>query len=301
MKDQLDLFRHERKTSPPPPLHTPKEVSPDSTILAALWPYSIYLTSEGYTKNTIGAFIRDIHILKSFVGDLSVGKICTQDLRNFVAYLRDRCQEKPKSVYRRVTGIKNFLRWLKMEKIIQEDPSAAFYLTRPVPPLPVILNDEECRWLLLEASKTPRDYLIVLLLLEGGLKRNELLDLEPAHVDIQNTYRPTVLVNAPKRGRSIVLPPDFTPGYKAYVETLRPSDKLFPYTERGISHVIWQTAERAKIKKHVSSQILRDTYVVRKIRAGETIENALKKVGLSTGAMNAETIEKYRKLSAGPV
>jgi integrase/recombinase XerD len=71
---------------------------------------------------------------------------------------------------------------------------------------------------------------------------------------------------------------------------------LFPYIQRFVQLLIAQTAEKAGVKKRVSTQILRDTCAVRQIKRGERIERVLERLGLSETTWE-DAKEKYLKLA----
>jgi integrase len=66
-------------------------------------------------------------------------------------------------------------------------------------PLPDYLYEGEITALYREASQDPRTYLLVLLLLETGMKSHELFALTTAHVDLSDPYRPELWINTPGR------------------------------------------------------------------------------------------------------
>src|SRR5437764_402735 len=84
--------------------------------------------------------------------------------------------------------------------------------SRVTSPLPDILFDSKCRRLLDSASNDPRTYLLLLLLLETGLKKAELLDLKITHFDLSNKYRPELWVKhmgrQSRKDRKLKLPSD---------------------------------------------------------------------------------------------
>ena len=171
-------------------------------------------------------------------------------------------------------------------------------------PLPDILFEEECQKLKAAASADPRSYLLVLLLLETGLKKEELFDLHLTHFDFSNTYAPELWVKHAgkkvRKDRKLKLPPEIVPVFQDYVTRYSISDALFPYTPRLIEMILAETANKAKIRKKVTAGILRDTCAVRQIKRGEGIERVLARLGLSETTWEDAKI-KYQKLSAGGI
>lgn len=286
-----------------PPLAVPQPLSASSSLAAAIQAYHAYLVSSLYSRHTVKAFIGDIALLGKFVGlSKRLGEITLAQLESFLAYLRTERGKPccPKSMNRRVTTLKNFFAWLVESQVIQENPATRLVYKRAIPPLPDILYDDECARLLAEASGDSRDYLLVLLLLETGVKREELLKIKLAHFDLSNPYRPELLIKSEGRSfreRKLRLPPELLTVLRAYIGEYQPQEYLFNCTERSLTYILKDVAQRAGITKRVSCQNLRDTFAVRQLKAGEKIETVFEKLGLAPGTWNEETREKYLRLA----
>jgi hypothetical protein len=66
-----------------------------------------------------------------------------------------------------------------------------------------------------------------------------------------------------------------------YVKQYGNTDTLFPYTPRFIEMLLTDIAKKAGVQKKVTAGILRDTFVVRRLKWGERIEDVLRKIGLN--------------------
>jgi site-specific recombinase XerD len=95
---------------------------------------------------------------------------------------------KEKTVSRKISAITNYFNWLVQENVLIENPAQSIRYIRVTSPLPDILFDTECQKLLAAASADPRSYLLVLLLLSTGMKKEELFDLKIVHFDFSNKY-----------------------------------------------------------------------------------------------------------------
>jgi integrase len=77
-------------------------------------------------------------------------------------------------------------------------------------PLPEILFEEEWKKLLTTASSDSRVYLMMLLVLETGMKFEELSDLQVNSFDLSNAYAPEVWIKHTgkkiKKDRKLKLP-----------------------------------------------------------------------------------------------
>ncbi|MGH7203735.1 MAG: tyrosine-type recombinase/integrase [Candidatus Levyibacteriota bacterium] len=167
-------------------------------------------------------------------------------------------------------------------------------------PLPDILFESEWKQLLSVASDDPRTYILVLLLLETGIKKEELLDLKVTHFDFSNKYAPELWVKHTgkkvRKDRKLKLPVEIGQVFDEYVQQYNIQDVLFPYTPRFLEMLLTDVAKRAKLQKRVTAGILRDTFVVRCLQRGEEIETVLVKIGLSE-ATGEEAKVKYLKLA----
>jgi site-specific recombinase XerD len=97
-----------------------------------------------------------------------------------------------KTISRKLTALSNYSFWLVSNGVIKEkeNPMQDIANTRISSPLPEILFEEECTKLLTTASSDPRTYLLFLLLLETGIKLEELFALKVSHFDFSNKYSP---------------------------------------------------------------------------------------------------------------
>ncbi len=173
---------------------------------------------------------------------------------------------------------------------------------RVTSPLPDILFDNECQRLLNSASVDPRTYLLLLLLLETGLKKAELLDLKVTHFDFSNRYAPELWLKHTgklvRKGRKLKLPPDLIPVFEDYMKQYAITNSLFPYTPRFIELLLANAAKQAKLHKKVTASILRDTSVVRSLKQGMKMADALRKIGLSESSWE-EALQRYTRLASG--
>jgi site-specific recombinase XerD len=99
-----------------------------------------------------------------------------------------------KTVSRKVSALGNYFGWLEQEKVLEYNPAQTIRAPRVTSPLPDILFDNECQRLLASNSTDPRTYLLLLFLLETGIKKAELLDLKTIHFDLSNKYQPELWV-----------------------------------------------------------------------------------------------------------
>jgi site-specific recombinase XerD len=243
----------------------------DQTVLKTLPAYHAYLSSGEYSKYTPDDFTSDIKKFGLFVVGKAIKDIQPADIQQWVGELKK--TKTAKTVSRKISAIGNYFAWLETEKVLDHNPAKNIRSPRVISPLPDVLFDSECRQLLDNASNDPRTYLLLLLLLETGLKKAELLDLEVTHFDLSNKYRPELWVKhsgkQARKDRKLRLPPDIVPVFEDYVGQYSIADTLFPYTPRFIEQLLAGSGKQAKLQKKVTAAILRDTFVIRSFKTGD--------------------------------
>jgi site-specific recombinase XerD len=264
--EQASLFDRKKYSGVMPQTLSIKPPTSDCTVLKTLPAYHTYLQGGGYSKYTLDDFTSDVKKFGLFVKDKKLSEIRTVDIQQWIGELKKIITEK--SVSRKISALTNYFLWLEQEKALTVNPAASIRYLRVTSPLPDILFESECQQLLTAASTDPRTYILVLLLLETGIKKD----------------------------RKLKLPAEIVPVFADYVRQYTITDTPFSYTPRFIEMLLSDTAKKAGVQKKVTAGILRDTFVVRNLKRGEGIENVLKKIGLSETTWE-DAKEKYLKLA----
>jgi site-specific recombinase XerD len=282
----------------------------DKTVLQTLPAYYTYLQGGGFSKYTPDDFTGDLKKFGLFQKDTPIQEIKTKDIQSWITFLKTPSPTgeglRAKTVSRKLTALGNYFQWLVASGVItqQTNPMLEIANSRISSPLPEILFEQECELLLTTASADPRTYLLFLLLLETGIKLEELFALKVSHFDFSNKYGPEMYIKhtgkKEKKSRKLKLPTGIIPVFRDYVISYKVDDSLFPYTQRFLRLLITDTAAKASVKKKVSAQILRDTCAVRQLRRGEGIEKVLMRLGLSETTWEDAKV-KYEKLSRGGI
>jgi len=276
---------------------------PDSTVLQTLPAYHLYLKSGDYSSYTAVDFASDIKRLGVFIPAKRVTQITAVDLQQWITFLASPTGEQlqAKTVSRKIAALRNYFQWLHRLKVISVDPMLHIRTRRITSPLPDVLYEEECQRLLRTASADPRAYLLVLLLLETGLKKAELFTLKVAHFDFSDRYNPILWIKhegkKAVKNRKLRLPATIVPVFEDYRTRYAVQKQVFPYTPRTIETILKDAGIQAGITKPVTAQILRDTCAVRLLERGITIEDVLKKLGLNPSTWD-DAKEKYLRLTA---
>jgi len=285
MQEQLPLFQRKKFSVTPTQGIEVKSPVPGASILSTLPAYFNYLQSQGYSQYTLADFCGDVKKLGLFMREKALGEVGIQDIRQWLSQLRTVEHMTEKSISRKLAAINNYFTWLVSEKVLKANPGAAIPNYKVSAPLPEILFAAEVKRLLEVVSGDVRSYFLVLLLLETGVKIEELMDLQLIHIDTSNPYAPEIWIKhigkKVKKDRKLKLPREVVPVLADYVAQYQITDRLFPVTQRLVRYILISVGERAGLQKRVTTQLLRYTCAIRWLKSGEAIETVLEKLGLS--------------------
>jgi site-specific recombinase XerD len=260
-----------------------------------------YLKSA-YSESTVEKYFADVKKFSMFIREKKLFEITSHDLQDWIGNMVSLKGEHldRKTVNRKVSAIINYFTWLVDLKVLSHNPASAIVNARINSPLPDYLYEEEIKRIYKEASQDPRTYLLVLLLLETGMKSNELLNLTKAYVDVSDPYAPELWIKhtgkETKKDRKVALPVKFTEVYNRYLEQYKIEDQLFPYTDRFVQLLFADLKKQTGIEKELTPKTLRHTHVVRAYKRGEDTDRIFERIGLAHGSRK-EADEVYSRLS----
>jgi integrase/recombinase XerD len=314
---QLTLFRPNKSMTGEllPFAVAPNGLDVHSSVTAAVTAFHEHMRQQAFSENTIKAFGGDLNIFRKYIGsNKPIGEVTTQDLNNFMHYLRYQrgipCSMK--SYQRRLTSLKVFFNFLYRHNVMGQDPAAPIAHQPVIVPLPEILKTGHVERLLaatrqLMTGPRPdaRPHLLVTLLLTTGIKKSECMAIRLADLDLAHPDQPFVLIryDDPRRWhkeRKLRLPPDFAQTCQLYLEQYQPREALFECTARNLEYVLTDVARLAGLEGKVSFEVLRWTSAVRDSAAGMREETLRQKLGLSTITWQ-EAGDKIKRLAARPL
>ena len=310
--EQLSLFsqkdlKGERIPLAPP--HAP--LNPRSSLASAITGFHQHMVHEGFSDNTIKAFLSDLRVLTRYHGpNTHINQLGTKSLRDFLTWMRqDRgvpCS--PKTYGRRLTTIKVFFAWLAEQGFLPADPAANISHSPISTPLPRFLFDDQVERLqtatlewMRETDGDPRPHLLVGILLETGIKKNECMNISLGDIDRSNPAEPVLYIRYANprqhhKERALSLPSTLLPTLDFYLERYRPAQMLFECTPRNLEYVLAEVAQRAGLPEGLSFEMLRWTSAVRDYRAEMGEDRLRRKMGLSKITWQ-QTIEKLKRLA----
>jgi site-specific recombinase XerD len=311
--EQLPLFpRKGVRGQYGPPVAETGPLTKDSSLNAAIGGFHDYMIREGFTENTIKAFLGDLRILTKYLGaGRPVGQIGTKDLNDFLTYLLyyRGVPCNPKSYSRRVTTLKVFFGWLAESGIIPRDPAGSLVHQRVSTPLPQILYDDQIEKILevtqqLRQAEKPdvRPHLLITLILQTGIKKGECMAVKLSHIDLSDPTAPVLYIRYanPKmrhKERKLSLSADFPTLLQEYIAQYHPKENLFECTARNLEYVLHNVAQLAGLVDGISFEALRWTCAVQDYEAEMPSETLRQKLGLSRISWR-ETSEKIAKLAS---
>jgi site-specific recombinase XerD len=302
-ENQLPLFK--RKTFPKAAqqqIIEPVAPAGESSVMKTLPAFLAYLRSSGYSESTTEKYFADVKKFAVFIREKQIGDVTAHDVEQWISEMVSPKGERldRKTVNRKVSAIINYFSWLVGLEVIQVNPTEGIQNRRIQAPLPDYLYENEIQTLYQKASRDPRTYLIVLLLLETGMKSSELFTIKTSDVDMSDSYAPELWIKhsgkGVKKDRKVALPQRFLPVYQQYIAQYNVEDILFPYTDRLIQMLFVDLKKQTRIDKELTPKTLRHTHVVRAYRRGEDPDRIFERIGLAPDSRK-EADEVYSRLS----
>jgi site-specific recombinase XerD len=286
-----------------------------ASLQAALGLFQQYLRNEGKSENTIKAFTSDIRLLGKFLGiGQPIGDIGLKDLNDFLDWLLNErgvpCS--PKSYARRVTTLKVFFGWLHDKRVLPTDPAAGVIQKSATPRLPTLPTEEEIGRALAvtqairegdrENRPDARPHLLLELLLQTGMKKSEVMNLVPNHIDRHDEENLYVFVryanpNYRYKERKLPISREWLDVLDEYLDQYEVRDTLFNCTARNLEYILTDVGEEAGLERGLLSfENLRWTAVLRDYRDNADPDDIRQKLGLSPVTWR-ETEKKLQKIA----
>lgn len=274
----------------------PEDLTPLTMLRDAIAPFQYYLIKDGKSEHTVTSFTLDLQLLAEQSGEVTqLNQYTTAMLSEFLDWLEHRrgvpCSRK--SYARRVTTLKVFFKWLNDINVISHDPAKAILQRSGAAPLSLVLSPQQVDDVITVASNLrsgskpdSRPEMLFRLLLDTGIKKSEVMELTPVHVDRTNSEHPILIVKHKSardvyKERKIILQPDWLVLFDEYRSQYRIEDKIFNCTARNLEYILSDLGEEAEIPFKISFEIMRWTCAVRDTRTGSNADHVREKLGLS--------------------
>jgi len=148
-------------------------------------------TEKRFSTNTVSSYRRDLESLEKYCLDQKITawrNLKTHHLRTYTAKIFSRGLG-PRSIQRRLSGIRSFMNYLLREGLIKSNPASGVKTPKAPKRLPNVLDVDQINQLLNIRETSPislRDKAILELLYSSGLRLSELVNLNPIDLNLKD-------------------------------------------------------------------------------------------------------------------
>ena len=259
---------------------------------SALQGFSSYLRLErALSANSIQAYIHDVKKLIEFLNIIGVEvqpqHVTTTQLQQFVAYIAQLGVE-PTSQARFISGLKTFYKYLLVEDIINDDPTALLDAPKLSRKIPQVLSYDEVQLLLsvidLSEPQGTRNRAMIETLYASGLRVSELIDLRLSNMFLDIGF--IRVIGKGNKERLVPIGEDAIKHILYYIKNVRNQQVIAKDNEnfvflnrRGkkltrvmVFLIIKELAEIAGIKKDVSPHTFRHSFATHLLEGGADLK-----------------------------
>jgi len=226
-------------------------------------------------------------------------------------YSEDRRGMSPASVNVRIRVLRTYFNTLYKENIINNNPASNISLMRQDVDTVQPLTQEELSMLLKAPDQKQwaqwRDYIIMLLILDTGMRVNEVCALEKHEIDfIRKVIRLPASKNKNRKNRILPLSNETNRLLRQLIkETEETFDSTFVFTtnygdklsEKTIAKSLERYADKVRLGRTVSAHILRHNFATMAAESGMSIFHLQKILGHA----DITTTRKYVQLSESSI
>lgn len=211
------------------------------------------------TDTTHEMYQRDLKDFKDFLGEKEWLDVDNNDILKYIGELKKKYSDR--SIYRKVSSLKSFYRYLLQKRIIDFMPMGEIELPKLQKGPVRTLELQELNRVLEQCGDTfegKRDSLVIRLLYETGLKINDILEIEK---DMLETYEyKNITTTKGKRVYSEPISEKLGSDLKNYIEMLKnPEEKgVFGQLSRqGFRARFISYGKKAGIKQEISPSMIK--------------------------------------------
>jgi len=266
-----------------------------------------YLAVEkGLSKNTLESYGRDVRKFVLYLQEskiTSVGDIKYENILDFLSHFKKQGFSDTTTV-RCIVSIKQFFKYLLLEKIIKEDPTSQIRTPRMKKSIPGVISLEEVERILASPGEsTPegiRDSAMLEVLYATGIRVSELIGLKLNDVNFEMGF--IIVYGKGSKERIVPMGEKAQEKLKSYMERSRPvllktreSKALFvtrrgkAMTRQGFWKLIKTHALSAGIAKNISPHTLRHSFATHLLERGAD----LRSIQIMLGHSDISTTQIY--------
>jgi integrase/recombinase XerD len=253
-----------------------------------------WLVLKRYSQNTINTYKAALSVFLMFYQHKPIGDINNDDIATFN---REYIIKKNLSISyqnQMVNAIKLFFKLYDSRKIDVE------LIDRPKRErrLPNVLSKEEVK-AILDAHSNVKHKMMLSLIYACGLRRSELINLKPNHVDSKRNVL-LIKLGKGKKDRLVPISDKTISLLRDYYKSYKPKTWLFegqtensPYSEKSLQEVLKSAVLKAGIKKPVTLHWLRHSYATHLLEMGTDLRYIQELLGHNS----SKTTEIYTHVS----
>ncbi len=254
--------------------------------------FSNYLRLErALSANSIEAYLRDVQKLVQYLDmmsiDVEAANVTDQHLHQFVNYLASLGIEAS-SQARIISGLKTFYKFLLVDDVIQEDPTALLDAPKLSRRIPMVLNYDEVQQIIeaidLSQPQGTRNRAMVETLYACGLRVSELVDLRLSNLFLDIGF--VRVIGKGNKERLVPIGEEASKQILLYVQQVRNHqdvaaghENIVFLNRRGkklsrvmIFMIIKELAALADIKKEVSPHTFRHSFATHLLEGGADLK-----------------------------
>src|ERR1035437_6771584 len=261
--------------------------------------YKSFLALEkSLSKNSIEAYIHDVQKLYHFLEikkyDHSPKEIDLKILQEFLKYLNEFAMSAP-SQARIISGIKGFYKYLLLENVLNNDPTALLEAPKLGRKLPDTLNVDEINQLIdaidLSSAEGQRNKAMLETLYSCGLRVSELVNLKISHLYFKDGF-----VKVTGKGDKERLAPIGSVAMKqitiyknevrSHIKIKKDNEDFLFLNRRGaklsrimVFNIIKNLAIKIGMKKHISPHTFRHSFATHLIEGGADLRAVQEMLG----------------------
>ena len=176
-----------------------------------------------FIRHRLSGPVEDVDI--SGVDDTFLNAVTLDDAYQFLSYCKNERGNQEKARARKVSSIRSFFKYLKMNGVIAENPMVNLDSPKLKKSLPKYLTVEQAKKLLscIEGPNRERDYCIITLFLNCGMRLSELVSLNYNTIKITEDAATVVITGKGNKERTVYLNHACVAAINAYMR-VRPKD-----------------------------------------------------------------------------
>lgn len=237
--------------------------------------YAIYLKiDKSYSKNTIETYLINFNKYSKYCENNNIDIINVEyiDLLNYLTYLKEKEHYTPKSINTIISMLKSFYNYLLLDGYIENNPTSLLKSPKIPKKLPNYLSEEEISKLFysIDTSKNlgKRNYLLLLLLYDTGVRVSELINIRINDIDFEN--KTIKIIGKGDKERLVYFTSD---ALAVILDYLRENNKNYlfsnqkgtPITRKEVYNIVVRCCEEAEINKHVTPHMIRHSFATHMI------------------------------------